>query len=185
MVLFLRRLTASIASQAARLPRLGRRSSNATAYETRAQPAPGVPFHVAIPVHNIDVAKQFYGETLGLEEGRSSTKWQDYAMHGHQVVVHWVGEEYRAQDYVNPVDGDEVPVPHFGLQMPTYELWKDVVDRVKAAGIPFIIEPTLRFEGAPGEQWTCFFKDPSGNNLEFKHMSKPQNLFAKYNVAEG
>ena len=136
-------------------------------------------------VHNIDVAKQFYGETLGLEEGRSSTKWQDYAMHGHQVVVHWVGEEYRAQDYVNPVDGDEVPVPHFGLQMPTYELWKDVVDRVKAAGIPFIIEPTLRFEGAPGEQWTCFFKDPSGNNLEFKHMSKPQNLFAKYNVAEG
>ena len=206
MVLFLRRLTASIASQAARLPRLGRgvrRSSDATAYETRAQPAPGVPFHVAIPVrtrchlrtwapstrhtqvHNIDVAKQFYGETLGLEEGRSSTKWQDYAMHGHQVVVHWVGEEYRAQDYVNPVDGDEVPVPHFGLQMPTYELWKDVVDRVKAAGIPFIIEPTLRFEGAPGEQWTCFFKDPSGNNLEFKHMSKPQNLFAKYNVAEG
>ena len=107
------------------------------------------------------------------------------APHGHQVVVHWVGEEYRAQDYVNPVDGDEVPVPHFGLQMPTYELWKDVVDRVKAAGIPFIIEPTLRFEGAPGEQWTCFFKDPSGNNLEFKHMSKPQNLFAKYNVAEG
>ena len=80
MVLFLRRLTASIASQAVRLPRLGRgvrRSSNATAYETRAQPAPGVPFHVAIPVHNIDVAKQFYGETLGLEEGRSSTKWQD------------------------------------------------------------------------------------------------------------
>ena len=85
MVLFLRRLTASIASQAARLPRPGlrRMSSNATAYETRAQPAPGVPFHVAIPVHNIDVAKQFYGETLGLEEGRSSTKWQDYAMHGH------------------------------------------------------------------------------------------------------
>ena len=73
MVLFMRRLTASIASQAARLPRLSRRSSNATAYETRAQPAPGVPFHVAIPVHNIDVAKQFYGETLGLEEGRSST----------------------------------------------------------------------------------------------------------------
>ena len=90
MVLFLKRLTASIATQAARLPQLGlRRSSNATAYETRAQPAPGVPFHVAIPVHNIDVAKRFYGETLGLEEGRSSTKWQDYAMHGHQVVVHY------------------------------------------------------------------------------------------------
>ena len=81
--------------------------------------------------HNIDVAKQFYGETLGLEEGRSSTKWQDYAMHGHQVVVHWSAKNI-AQDYVDPVDGDEVPVPHFGLQMPTYELWKDVVDRVKA-----------------------------------------------------
>ena len=66
--------------------------------------------------HHIDVAKQFYGETLGLEEGRSSTKWQDYAMHGHQVVVHWVGEEYSAQDYVNPVDGDEVPVPHLGCR---------------------------------------------------------------------
>ena len=83
-------------------------------------------------------------------------------MHGHQVVVHWVGEEYRAQDYVNPVDGDEVPVPHFGLQMPTYELWKDVVDRVKAAGIPFIIEPTLRsvheskFRGASGMSTAAF-----------------------------
>ena len=112
-------------------------------------------------------------------------KWQDYSMHGHQVVAHWVGPEYKPVDYFNPVDGDEVPVPHYGLQCPTYDQWKEIVDRVKAAGIPFIIEPTLRFKGMPGEQWTCFFKDPSGNNLEFKHMSYPERLFAKYNVAEG
>lgn len=154
-------------------------------FECRAQPSPGTPFHIAIPVHNLDVAKHFYGNILGCEEGRSSTKWQDYSLHGHQVVVHWVGENYRCNDYYNPVDGDEVPVPHFGLQCPTYELWQNVIDRVKAAGVSFIVEPTLRFEGQPGEQWTCFFKDPSGNNLEFKHMSKPENLFAKYNVTEG
>jgi extradiol dioxygenase family protein len=106
-------------------------------------------------------------------------------MHGHQVVVHWVGEDYRCQDYVNPVDGDEVPVPHYGLQMPTLEAWEAIVARVNAAKIPWVIEPTLRFEGEPGEQWTCFFKDPSGNNLEFKHMSNPEWLFAKYNVADG
>lgn len=128
------------------------------------------------------------------------------------------GEDYKPVDYFNPVDGDEVPVPHYGavlglepatsglrclasrlprpslteshspsagLQCPTYELWHEIVERVKAAGIPFIIEPTLRFKGMPGEQWTCFFKDPSGNNLEFKSMAKPELLFAKYNVAEG
>mmetsp|Transcript_23724 Transcript_23724/g.71161 ORF Transcript_23724/g.71161 Transcript_23724/m.71161 type:complete len:188 (+) Transcript_23724:227-790(+) len=180
----LKHLTTSVAARCG-----GRAKSSAAAaaatYETRAAPAPGTPFHVAIPVHNIDVAKEFYGGVLGCEEGRSSTKWQDYAMHGHQVVVHWVGEDYRCQDYVNPVDGDEVPVPHYGLQCPTKEQWDEIVARVEAAGIEWVIEPTLRFEGAPGEQWTCFFKDPSGNNLEFKHMSNPQNLFTKYNVAEG
>ena len=170
----------------ARRPTGARRlSAEASKYEIRAQPAPGVPFHVAIPVHNIDEAKAFYGGILGCEEGRSSAKWQDYAMHGHQVVVHWVGEDYRCQDYVNPVDGDEVPVPHYGLQMPTLEAWEAIVARVNAAKIPWVIEPTLRFEGEPGEQWTCFFKDPSGNNLEFKHMSNPEWLFAKYNVADG
>jgi len=156
-----------------------------TSWECRALPAPGVPFHVAVPVHNLEAAKAFYGGILGCDEGRSSTKWQDYSLHGHQVVCHWVGEEYKPVDYFNPVDGDEVPVPHYGLQCPTYELWREIVERVKAAGIPFIIEPTLRFEGMPGEQWTCFFKDPSGNNLEFKCMAKPELLFAKYNVAEG
>lgn len=154
------------------------------AFECRASPAPGSPFHIAIPVHNLDVAKDFYGQVLGCEEGRSSPRWQDYSLHGHQLVVHWVGEDYRCTDYYNPVDGDEVPVPHFGLQL-LHSQWEELTTRLDEKGINWIIPPTKRFEGAPGEQWTCFFKDPSGNNLEFKAMAKPENLFAKYNVKEG
>ena len=129
-------------------------------------------------------ARDFYGGILGCEEGRSSVKWQDYSLHGHQLVCHWAGDDYRCTDYFNPVDGDEVPVPHFGLQL-TLPEWQDIVKRVEAANIPWIIKPHLRFKGAPGEQWTCFFKDPSNNNLEFKAMVHSSLLFAKYNVAEG
>ena len=153
-------------------------------YETRAAPAPGAPFHLALPVHCVKTAKEFYGGILGCEEGRSSVKWQDYSLYGHQLVCHWAGDDYRCTDYYNPVDGDEVPVPHFGLQL-TLPQWQELVQRVEAAGIPWVIKPTLRFQGMPGEQWTCFFKDPSNNNLEFKAMSNPDLLFAKYNVAEG
>lgn len=177
-------------------------------YETRANPAPGSPFHYAFPVHDLELAKDFYGRVLGCEEGRSSAKWQDYSLHGHQIVAHWVGDDYRCQDYYNPVDGDEVPVPHTGLAL-TVEQFSDLAERVRAAGVEFIIEPHLRFEGMPGEQYTMFFKDPSGegtscfcddcvcviaahflhlngkgNNLEFKAMKVPENLFAKYNVAD-
>jgi uncharacterized protein len=106
-----------------------------------------------------------------------------FSLHGHQIVAHWVGNDYRCQDYYNPVDGDEVPVPHTGLAL-TVEQFHDLADRLKKAGITFIIEPHLRFQGQPGEQWTMFFKDPSGNNLEFKAMTKPDNLFAKYNVVD-
>jgi len=150
-------------------------------YETLDQPAPGSPFHYAFPVHNLDEAKQFYGKVLGCQEGRSSEKWQDYSLHGHQIVAHWVGNDYRCQDYYNPVDGDEVPVPHTGLAL-TVEQFHALAQRLRDHGIPFIIEPHLRFVGMPGEQWTMFFKDPSGNNLEFKAMTKPELLFAKYNV---
>eukprot|EP01032_Pedospumella_encystans_P016621 gene16621-18957_t len=126
-------------------------------FEILATPAPGNPFHLAVPVHNMHEARQFYGGILGLQEGRrSEDKWQDYSMYGHQLVCHFVGESYRCADFYNPVDGDEVPVPHF--------------------------EPHKRFVGQPGEQWTMFFKDPSGNNLEFKNVTHPENLFAKYNV---
>ena len=154
-----------------------------TAYETLDHPAPGSPFHYAFPVHDLDMAKDFYGGILGCKEGRSSEKWQDYSLHGHQIVAHWVGSDYRCQDYYNPVDGDEVPVPHTGLAL-TVEQFHDLADRLREAGVEFIIEPHLRFEGQPGEQYTMFFKDPSGNNLEFKAMTKPENLFAKYNVVD-
>ena len=87
------------------------RMSSTPQYETLASPAPGSPFHYAFPVHDLDLAKEFYGTILGCVEGRSSDKWQDFSLHGHQIVAHWVGNDYRCQDYYNPVDGDEVPVP--------------------------------------------------------------------------
>ncbi|KAL7469155.1 hypothetical protein ACHAXS_009404 [Conticribra weissflogii] len=152
-----------------------------TKFVKLADPAPGSPFHYAFPVHSLAAAKHFYGSILGCSEGRSSSKWQDYSLHGHQIVCHWVGDNYRCIDYYNPVDGDEVPVPHAGLAL-TVEQFHDLAKRVREAGVEFIIEPHLRFEGMPGEQWTMFFKDPSGNNLEFKAMTKVENLFAKYNV---
>ncbi|KAL3910880.1 MAG: hypothetical protein SGILL_007512 [Bacillariaceae sp.] len=152
-----------------------------TEYETLSVPAPGSPFHYAFPVHSLEQAKHFYGTILACKEGRSSDKWQDYSLHGHQIVCHWVGDDYRCVDYYNPVDGDEVPVPHMGLALTVPE-FHALAERLKSFNIKFIIEPTLRFEGQPGEQYTMFFKDPSGNNLEFKAMTKPENLFAKYNV---
>ncbi|CAM9612005.1 unnamed protein product [Chrysoparadoxa australica] len=143
---------------------------------------PMAPFHLAFPVHSLPLAKEFYGNVLGLSEGRSSERWQDYSLEGHQIVCHLVGEDYRCPDYVNPVDGDEVPVPHFGLAMGV-ESFHSFATRLKEHGVSFIIEPHLRFQGQPGEQWTMFFKDPSGNNLEFKAMTNPGNLFTKYHVA--
>jgi uncharacterized protein len=152
-----------------------------TEYETLSDPAPGTPFHYAFPVHSLETAREFYGNVLGCQEGRSSEKWQDYSLHGHQIVCHWVGDDYRCIDYYNPVDGDEVPVPHAGLAL-TVDEFHNLAERLHAHGVKFIIEPHLRFAGQPGEQYTMFFKDPSGNNLEFKAMTKPENLFAKYNV---
>lgn len=157
-------------------------SSSNTQYETRSIPAPGNPFHYAFPVHSLEEAKKFYGTVLGCEEGRSSEKWQDYSLYGHQIVCHWAGDDYRCIDYFNPVDGDEVPVPHAGLALETVEQFEDLADRLRSHGIQFVIEPHLRFVGEPGEQYTMFFKDPSGNNLEFKAMTNHANLFAKYNV---
>lgn len=140
------------------------------------------PFHHAIPVHNLTLGREFYGVLLGCVEGRRHEgKWQDYSLYGHQLVLHYVGDGYRCQDYFNPVDGDEVPVPHFGVVL-QLEDFHSLAAKLKKAGVKFIVEPHLRFKGAPGEQWTMFFKDPSGNNLEFKHITTPENLFAKYDV---
>lgn len=119
-----------------------------SSYETLDTPSPGSPFHWAFPVHDLEKAKEFYGNILGCKEGRSSTKWQDYSLHGHQIVAHWVGNDYRCQDYYNPVDGDEVPVPHSGLAL-TVEQFHELAERLKAVGTKFIIEPHLRFKGQP------------------------------------
>lgn len=146
------------------------------------------PFHLAIPVHDLAAARQFYGDTLGLAEGRSSEQWIDYNLYGHQLVVHQIerqsgpkgGEPGRQTDAGhNPVDGHDVPVPHFGVVL-EMETWQHLAERLKAKGVQFAIEPYIRFQGQPGEQATLFFYDPSGNALEFKAFRDiDSQLFAK------
>ncbi|HEX7930167.1 MAG TPA: VOC family protein [Sphingomicrobium sp.] len=135
------------------------------------------PFHLAFPVDDLAAARRFYGELLGCPEGRSADHWIDFDLHGHQIVAHLAPEAARARAS-NPVDGEEVPVPHFGLVLQMND-WKALADRLRAAGTRFVIEPTVRFEGQPGEQATMFLLDPAGNALEFKAMAEPANLFAK------
>ncbi|MEZ4875468.1 MAG: VOC family protein [Flavobacteriaceae bacterium] len=135
------------------------------------------PFHLAIPVNNIERNRIFYREVLGCEEGRSSDHWVDFNFFGHQLVIHLKDETQEAL-HTNPVDGKEVPVPHFGvvLDMETFETFSETL---KKKGITFIIEPYIRFKGEVGEQATMFFKDPSGNALEFKAFRNLDQLFAK------
>jgi uncharacterized protein len=140
------------------------------------------PFHLAIPVDDIEAARKFYDGVLGFGEGRSDTKWIDWNFGGHQVVTHQVGDgpTTAPRDGIagtNPVDGHQVPVPHFGLVLPVEE-FKELAARLTAAGTEFVIEPYVRFEGQPGEQWTMFFLDPAGNALEFKAFADPAQLFA-------
>lgn len=139
------------------------------------------PFHLAFPVHDLDRARQFYGDLLGCPEGRSSEHWIDFDLFGHQIVAHLdAGAVGRtpAADRSNPVDGHDVPVPHFGVVL-AMDDWKTLRDRLQAAGVEFVIEPYIRFEGQPGEQATMFFLDPSGNALEFKAFEDLSRLFAK------
>ncbi len=135
-----------------------------------------LPFHLAFPVHDLAAARGFYGGLLGCPEGRSSEEWIDFDFFGHQIVAHLA--QGSAPRHHNPVDGHDVPVPHFGavLDMAT---WRGLADKLRAAGVRFVIEPTVRFEGQPGEQATMFFLDPSGNAIEFKAMAQPGNLFAR------
>ena len=135
------------------------------------------PFHLAFPVDDLAAARRFYGELLGCPEGRSADHWVDFDLRGHQIVAHLAPEAVR-QRASNPVDGEDVPVPHFGVVL-TMEDWKALSDRLEAAGVDFIIPPTVRFVGEPGEQATMFFLDPAGNALEFKAKANPANLFAK------
>lgn len=136
------------------------------------------PFHLAIPVHSLPEARAFYGRLLGCAEGRSSGEWVDFDFFGHQLVCH-LAESAGRNTASNPVDGHDVPVPHFGmvLEMPD---WDTLARRLKAAGVRFVIEPHLRFPGQPGEQATMFLLDPSGNALEFKAFKDiAGQLFAK------
>jgi len=135
------------------------------------------PFHLAFPVDDLAAARRFYGELLGCPEGRSADEWIDFDLHGHQIVAHLAPEAVRARAS-NPVDGHDVPVPHFGIVLPMDE-WKALARRLEEGGVNFVMEPTIRFEGQPGEQATMFFLDPAGNALEFKAMADPSKLFAK------
>lgn len=134
-------------------------------------------FHLAFPVDDLAAARAFYGGLLGCPEGRSSERWIDFDLRGHQIVAHLAPEAVRAR-VSNAVDGEDVPVPHFGLVL-AMEEWRALAKRLRAAGTEFVIAPTIRFAGEPGEQATMFLLDPAGNALEFKAMGDPANLFAK------
>jgi extradiol dioxygenase family protein len=138
------------------------------------------PFHLAIPVHSLPAARRFYGGLLDCPEGRSAERWVDFDLYGHQLVCHLVDgmQAAPAATGSNPVEGHDVPVPHFGvvLDLPR---WHDLAERLRAAGTCFVVEPHLRFAGQPGEQATLFLLDPSGNALEFKAFADIEaQLFA-------
>jgi len=135
------------------------------------------PFHLAFPVHDLQAARAFYGGLLGCAEGRSSDEWVDFDLFGHQVVAHLAPAECGHRG-TNAVDGDAVPVRHFGVVL-GMEQWEAMARALRAAGTTFVIEPHVRFKGQVGEQATMFFLDPSGNALEFKAFADPSRLFAK------
>jgi extradiol dioxygenase family protein len=137
------------------------------------------PFHIAFPVDDLEAARHFYGTVLGCPEGRSAEHWIDFNLFGHQIVAHCKPTVAGAETpHSNPVDGHDVPVPHFGVVLEKQQ-WKELAERVKAAQVKFIIEPYTRFEGEVGEQSTMFFLDPAGNALEFKAFDDLGQLFAK------
>jgi hypothetical protein len=133
-------------------------------------------FHLAFPVRDLAEARAFYGDLLGCPEGRSAADWVDFDFRGHQLVAHLAPVEAAAP--TNPVDGEDVPVRHFGVIVPLPE-WRALADRLAAAGARFLIEPQVRFEGGPGEQATFFVADPSGNALEFKAFADEAMIFAR------
>ena len=136
-----------------------------------------LPFHLAIPVDNLEKSRKFYKNILGCEEGRSSDHWVDFNLFGHQLVIHY--KEKKIEDTnTNPVDGKDVPIPHFGVIL-EWNQFKDFSNKLIEKKVEFIIEPYIRFEGLPGEQATMFFKDPCGNALEFKSFKDFNKIFEK------
>jgi len=135
------------------------------------------PFHLAIPVNNIEKCRSFYRDVLGCKEGRSSDHWVDFDFFGHQLVIHFKPKN-DDEIHSNPVDGKDVPVPHFGVVL-SWEVFEEFAHHLKIQNVQFVIEPYIRFEGLVGEQATMFFNDPSGNALEFKAFKNIDQLFAK------
>ena len=133
------------------------------------------PFHLAFPVHDLEEARRFYGGLLGCPTGRESSEWIDFDLYGHQIVAHLAPKEAAA--VTNKVDGEDVPVRHFGVIL-EWSDWEKLAERLKGK-VRFVIEPGIRFKGQVGEQATMFFKDPSGNALEFKAFKDPSRVFAK------
>lgn len=131
-------------------------------------------FHLAFPVRSLADARAFYGELLGCREGRSTPEWVDFDFFGHQIVAHLAPPENR--EATNVVDGEVVPVRHFGVIL-TPDAWRDLAARLRRAGVLFLIEPQVRFAGLPGEQSTLFLSDPSGNALEFKAFADEAMIF--------
>ncbi|MFT5052922.1 MAG: extradiol dioxygenase family protein [Chlamydiales bacterium] len=134
------------------------------------------PFHLAFPVNELVSTRRFYGECLGCIEGRSSESWVDFDFFGHQITAHMTPAS-TVEVPTNPVDGDRVPIPHFGAVLPWAE-WQQLAERLQSHGIAFLIGPRIRFEGEAGEQGTFFVRDPSGNHLEFKSFKDMQRMFA-------
>ena len=134
-------------------------------------------FHLAFPVRDLEEARAFYGGLLGCPEGRSSPEWIDFDFHGHQIVAHLAPDEIGRRA-TNPVDGEDVPVRHFGVILSLPD-WHELAERLQAAGVEFVISPQIRFKGQPGEQATMFFLDPSGNALEFKAFANDAMVFAR------
>jgi extradiol dioxygenase family protein len=135
------------------------------------------PFHLAFPVGDLSDARRFYLDTLGCTEGRSADDWVDFNFYGHQIVAH-LEPGYTGHVAANEVDGDAVPVRHFGIVL-GMEQWHTLAEKLKSSDVEFIIEPHVRFEGKPGEQATMFIRDPSGNALEFKAFADMSQLFKK------
>jgi extradiol dioxygenase family protein len=137
------------------------------------------PFHIAFPVDDLAAARHFYGTVLGCPEGRSSEQWIDFDFFGHQIVAHHkAAAEVATAPHANAVDGHDVPIPHFGVVLTPAD-WQQLAERVRAAGVKFVIEPYTRFAGQAGEQSTMFFLDPAGNALEFKAFADLSQMFAK------
>ena len=137
-----------------------------------------MPFHLAIPVDDLQKARRFYGEVMGCSEGRSDDHWVDFNFFGHQLVIHFKEKSESDSVKYNPVDNQNVPIPHFGVVL-QWDVWHSLVDQLNSKGVEYIIEPYIRFKGQVGEQATMFFLDPCGNALEFKSFKNIENLFAK------